>query len=134
VTVEGRPVDLLVVEDEEMNRILLRAVLARSADPRIRDASLTEATTLAAARARIHDPGWPIDVALLDVQLSDGSGLDLIKELAERVPRPKIVVLTAGVLAPQRAEAQEAGCDAFLGKPYMPRELLDTLSTLIAAG
>jgi len=133
VTIGGRPLDVLVVEDEEMNRILLRAVLARSTDRRIRDASLVEATTLAAARTRIHDPGWPIDVALLDVQLSDGSGLDLIRELAERVPRPKIVVLTAGVLAPQREAALEAGCDAFLGKPYMPQELLDTLSTLIAA-
>lgn len=130
MTTAARPLDLLLVEDEEMNRILLRAVLARAADARIRGATVFEATSLAATRAFLADPATRIDVALLDVQLTDGSGLDLVHEIVARVPRPKVVVMTAGVLLPQREAAQKAGCDAFLSKPYMPHELLDTLATL----
>jgi two-component system KDP operon response regulator KdpE len=130
VTPADRPLGVLLVEDEEMNRILLRAVLARAPDARIRGATVFEAASLAATRAFLSDPSMPIDVALLDVQLTDGSGLDLVREIVALVPRPKVVVMTAGVLLPQREAAQRAGCDAFLSKPYMPHELLDTLATL----
>jgi len=130
VTAADRPLGLLLVEDEEMNRILLRAVLGRAAEAWIRGAIVFEAASLAATRALLADPSMHIDVALLDVQLTDGSGLDLVREIVARVPRPKVVVMTAGVLLPQREAAERAGCDAFLSKPYMPHELLDTLATL----
>jgi two-component system KDP operon response regulator KdpE len=130
VTAADRPLGLLLVEDEEMNRILLRAVLARAAEARIRGAIVFEAASLAATRALLADSSMRIDVALLDVQLTDGNGLDLVREIVARVPRPKVVVMTAGVLLPQREAAQQAGCDAFLSKPYMPHELLHTLATL----
>jgi two-component system KDP operon response regulator KdpE len=130
VTTTERPLSLLLVEDEEMNRVLLRAVLARAADARIREANVFEAASLAATRAYLADPTRRIDVALLDVQLLDGSGLDLVREIVARLPRPKVVVMTAGVLLPQREAAERAGCDAFLSKPYMPHQLLDTLATL----
>ena len=117
--------DLLVIDDDAALRRTLRLTL-ESMGHAVEEAASGEQAMNLLGHGRY-------DVALLDVQLSDGSGLDLIRELAERVPRPKIVVLTAGVLEPQREAALEAGCDAFLGKPYMPQELLDTLSTLIAA-
>ena len=129
----SRPLSLLVAEDEEMNRVLLRAILARASDPRLKEATLREVSTLAAARQIVGDETVTIDMCLLDVQLADGSGLELIPDLVRRSPRPRIVVMTAGVLAAQREAAERAGCDAFVSKPYLPAELLATLGSLVPA-
>jgi two-component system KDP operon response regulator KdpE len=125
-----RPLRILVVEDESMNRALLRAVLARSRDPRFKGATLLEADRLASARKVMADGG--VDLVLLDVRLPDGSGLELARELAAAPPgeRPRIVILSASVLPMERAAAVEVGADAFLGKPYRPTELLDLLAQL----
>ena len=39
--------------------------------------------------------------------------------------------MSASVLAIERDEAMDAGCDAFVGKPYMPAELTATLGRLM---
>ena len=126
---EPPPLRILLVEDEAMNRTLMRAVLTRASDPRIRLADLVEAETLAEARS--HLAAGAIDILLLDVRLPDGSGLDLARELvANDETRPRIVILSASVLPAERAAAIEVGCDAFLGKPYRPADLLDLLGLL----
>jgi two-component system, OmpR family, KDP operon response regulator KdpE len=123
------PLRILLVEDEAMNRTLMRAVLTRASDPRIRLADLLEAETLAEARQHLAEGA--IDILLLDVRLPDGSGLDLARELvANDDTRPRIVILSASVLPAERAAAIEVGCDAFLGKPYRPADLLDLLGLL----
>jgi two-component system, OmpR family, KDP operon response regulator KdpE len=130
--VEQPPLRILLVEDEAMNRTLMRAVLTRASDPRIRLADLVEAETL--AEAREHLGAGAIDILLLDVRLPDGSGLDLARELvANEETRPRIVILSASVLPAERAAAIEVGCDAFLGKPYRPADLLDLLGLLAPA-
>jgi two-component system, OmpR family, KDP operon response regulator KdpE len=123
------PLRILLVEDEAMNRTLMRAVLTRASDPRIRLAELVEAETLADARR--HLDAGSVDILLLDVRLPDGSGLDLARELVGAgESRPRIVILSASVLPAERAAAIEVGCDAFLGKPYRPADLLDLLGLL----
>ena len=129
----GRGRVLLIVEDEAPNRALLRAVLSRAADERVRNASIVEATTLAEARECLG--ASPIDVIFLDVRLPDGSGLDLARDLRERNgARPAILILSASVLPMERSAALEAGADAFLPKPYDPGELLDVLAGLVDGG
>lgn len=121
---------LLVVEDEPMNRTLLRAVLQRSGDPDLRSALIREAETLAQARALLSS--GPADVVILDVRLPDGSGLDLARELVSQggFARPRILIMSASVLPEERTAAIEAGCDAFLGKPFRPHDLVETLGML----
>jgi CheY-like chemotaxis protein len=128
-----QPLRILVVEDEAMNRTLLRAVLSRATDARFRSATLIEADRLADAREIIARGG--LDLILLDVRLPDGSGLELARELTASVSadRPRVLILSASVLPMERAAAIEVGCDAFLGKPYRPTELLDLLAELIPA-
>jgi two-component system KDP operon response regulator KdpE len=120
-------VRLLLVEDEEFNRDLVRAVLSRAQDAAIAGAELTEAPTLGDARTALASGEF--DIVLLDVQLPDGTGLTLAAELAERPEeqRPAIVILTAGVLPEQRAAALAAGCSTFLEKPYSPSKLIEVL-------
>lgn len=122
---------LLVVEDEELNRKLLRTVIERRAHPRIRSAELLEAATFAAARALIAAGG--LDLVVLDVRLPDGSGLDLARELLAMAEegRPRVIVLSASVRDSDREQAVSAGADAFLGKPYRPAELLALLEHLL---
>lgn len=125
------PLRILIVEDETLNRALFRAVLARATGPSIRDATVTEAPSLGAARAALAR-GSP-DIVLLDVRLPDGSGLDLARELAARpaAERPRVIVTSASVLPAEREAAVAAGCDAFLGKPFRPSELLALLSAQV---
>jgi CheY-like chemotaxis protein len=95
---------ILLVEDEDLNRTLVKAVLARAQIQSVRDAEVIDAVNLATARERLnsHD----VDLVLLDMNLPDGNGL------------------TASVLPQDRAAAIEAGCDGFLDKPYAAAELV----------
>ncbi len=118
---------MLLLEDEALNRALVRATLARAEDPRLRDAELTEAGTIAEARAALAASTF--DMLLLDVRLPDGDGLELAASLPR--PRPLIVALTASIVPSPRAQAEQAGCDAFLEKPFRPDALRSLLAQLL---
>jgi two-component system KDP operon response regulator KdpE len=128
---------ILIVEDEPVNRILLRAVLSKSTEPRLRQASIAEAETLEAGRTALAADRF--DVLILDVRLHDGDGLDLARELSsepgssESRPRPKILVMSASVLQADRDEAIRAGADEFLAKPFLPADLTAVLVRLVPA-
>lgn len=113
---------ILHVEDEELNRALLRAMLSRASDPRLTAATLEEARTLAEARQALQKHN--VDLVLLDVRLPDGSGLDLVREIKAERPDLGVVVMSASVLPEEREHAMHSGCDAFLGKPYRAADLM----------
>ena len=121
---------LLVVEDEEPNRVLLRAVLARANDDRLRSLKLLEAPDLATARQILDSQ--PVDLVLLDVRLPDGNGLSLINEQRQgEWPAPRFVVLSASVLPTERETAIATGASEFLAKPYRPSELLGAIAEFL---
>jgi two-component system KDP operon response regulator KdpE len=125
-----RPLRFLVVEDDSTNRLLLRSVLARAPDERVRDAHVDEAPTLADARRFLAENG--ADLLFLDVRLPDGDGLDLAREVLSAGPdRPRLLVISASVLPAERDAAIAAGCDRFLAKPYRSRELLEIVAGLL---
>jgi two-component system KDP operon response regulator KdpE len=127
--VNGTP-RILLVEDEELNRTLVRAVLSRATVPALRAADVVDAGSLAAARDELI--AQDIDIVLLDMNLPDGKGLTLAREIAtgataRGVPgqqRPSVIAVTASVLPQDRAAALEAGCDGFLEKPYAAADLV----------
>ena len=120
---------ILVVDDDPVNRSLIRAIVSRAGDPVVREATLREATTLAEARGVLARE--TIDILLLDVHLPDGLGLDLAAELREDGrDRPAIVALTASVLPADQQAALDAGCNAFLAKPYRAAALVATIGEL----
>jgi CheY-like chemotaxis protein len=124
--VTDHPHRILLVEDEDLNRTLVKAVLARAQIQAVRDAEVLDAGSLAAARQRLRDED--VDLVLLDMNLPDGNGLTLAHELAEEPSpgrrRPAVVAVTASVLPQDRAAAIAAGCDGFLDKPYAAAELV----------
>ncbi len=126
-------VRVLLVEDEALNRALVRAIVARQVPEGT--VVLREAGTVGEARRILTDEA--IDVILLDVRLPDGSGLDLATELRDRVAAegrgmPLIAILSASVLHEERIAAEAAGADEFLGKSFVPRELVDLLARFAA--
>jgi CheY-like chemotaxis protein len=122
---------ILLVEDEELNRTLVKAVLARSTSPAVREASVIDATSLAAARDRLQS--HHIDLILLDMNLPDGNGLTLARELSSSgASKPTVVAVTASVLPQDRAAAIDAGCDDFLDKPYAAADLVAVVSRHLA--
>lgn len=76
------------------------------------------ANTVAAARL-----AEPVDLALVDVYLPDGSGTDLIREL-----RCDKIMLSAAGEAPTVRAAVAAGALGYLVKPFAPAELAARLS------
>jgi two-component system KDP operon response regulator KdpE len=122
---------ILLVEDEPLNRTLVKAVLARADTALVRAAQVLDAPSLAIARDYLA--AEDIDLVLLDMNLPDGHGLDLARELATLGvpagrPRPAVVAVTASVLPQDRTAALEAGCDGFLDKPYAAAELVATVA------
>lgn len=118
---------ILSVEDDALNRALLRATLARADDPRLAGAELVEAPSVGDARHELA--AGDFDLVLLDRRLPDGDGFVLAAELRGRVGsrRPRIVALTADAVPETHQEALGAGCDEVLTKPYVPQVLLDVL-------
>jgi two-component system KDP operon response regulator KdpE len=118
---------ILLVEDEEINRQLVRTILRRAPDAELRAIEVVDAATLAEARQRLA--GEHFDAVLVDVQLPDGSGLTLAGEVtATAAPHPVIIALTGDASNERRTQALESGCDAFLDKPYAASALRDLLA------
>jgi CheY-like chemotaxis protein len=118
---------ILLVEDEELNRTLVKAVLARAEVAAVREAAVIDAFSLASAREKLGTED--VDLVLLDMNLPDGNGLSLARELASADMaggrrKPAVVAVTASVLPSDRAAAIEAGCDGFLDKPYAAADLV----------
>ena len=114
-----------------LNRALVRAVLARTAEPELRGVCLVEAGDLAQARAALA--AAPVDVVLLDLGLPDGSGLELAAELrnSHGGSPPAVVAVTGAATPGQASEAMEAGCQAVLAKPYAVADLCAVLVDLL---
>ncbi|HEY6912823.1 MAG TPA: response regulator, partial [Myxococcales bacterium] len=118
---------ILHVEDDEATRFVVRRVL-ESAGFHVRSAG-----TSAAAAALLDGA----DVAVLDMNLPDGTGIDLCTAIKNgpREQRVPVMILSATSVAPQdRARGLEMGADAYLTHPLEPMVLVATVRALVRAG
>jgi two-component system cell cycle sensor histidine kinase/response regulator CckA len=102
---------VLYVEDDARDADLTRRELARIA-PQVH---LEVVATLGEARARLTE-GASIDVVLTDLQLPDGSGLELVAEVRERALPLAVVALTGSDAGEIAVAALKAGADDYLVK------------------
>jgi len=101
---------LLVVEDEPDLTEAVGAYL--SAAGHAVDRALTAAEAGAALAAMTYD------LVLLDLQLPDGDGLAVLRDLRARGARTPVLIVTARDRITERIEGLEAGADDYLVKPY----------------
>ena len=112
---------ILLVEDDDLNQMLVRTVLARSGNPVLRGACVVQAASLAEARAALASSA--VDVVLLDINLPDGDGLSLAAEVQRTGSGGPAMVALTGAGPEQLEAAMAAGCTAVLGKPYQAAQL-----------
>jgi two-component system response regulator TctD len=65
----------------------------------------------------------PYDLVILDINLPDGSGFELLKDIRRNRGLLPVVMLTARLGVDDRVEALDAGADDYLVKPFDFREL-----------
>ncbi len=113
----------LVVEDEAG----LRAQLA----DRLRAAGYAVDATGTAREAQFCATEYPVDVAVVDLGLPDGSGLELVRGWRQGGLRFPVLILTARGRWQDKVEGLEAGADDYLVKPFQMEELLARLAALL---
>ncbi|MDN5685922.1 MAG: response regulator [Brachybacterium sp.] len=111
-----------MVEDDDDIRRLLEVVLAQ--EGYVVSASATGADGLAALERR------PPDLALVDVGLPDMEGYDVVRAARSRVAG-HIVMLSARSQDSDARQGLEAGADAYLTKPFRPRQLREALREIV---
>ncbi|MCC6474671.1 MAG: response regulator [Burkholderiales bacterium] len=115
---------ILYVEDNEMNRQIVRDLLKRT------KYQLVEAHDGEAGVAKALEV--KPDLILMDIQLPRLSGLDATRKLrADAVTASTpIITITSFALSGDEQKAKEAGATAYLAKPYSPRDLLALIRRL----
>lgn len=118
---------VLLVDDHELIRQGLARVFERHADLTVvaQAACVAEALAMYAA----HRPS----VVLTDLQLPDGTGLDVVRAVREQSDDVGLVVLTMHNSDAQVFAAMEAGASAFLGKETRGREVAAVVAHAAAA-
>jgi two-component system cell cycle response regulator DivK len=117
---------ILVVEDNEKNRRLLRKVLE------VTGYRVVEVETGLAAvdAAREHRPA----LILMDYQLPDIDGIEAFRRIRADggIPRMPIIAVTASAMPEDQKRMREAGFDGFETKPINVKELLATVAKAVA--
>lgn len=123
---EQRPLSILVVDDEEQMRTVLRLTLTRAGYD-VREAEDGE-TALARLREALPD------LILLDVLMPGMDGFEVCRQVRadERTADIPVVILSGKTAARYRQEGIDAGATLYLTKPQMPDQLVrhvaDTLN------
>jgi CheY-like chemotaxis protein len=119
---------ILLVDDDEAFCTIMRELLVRHGF-RVRVAGAAEQ---ALQLLRQERP----DIILTDIMMPEVDGLTLIRRIRSNPAGAAIptVVVSALVLARERAAAAQAGADAFLAKPFSFSQLRTTIQDVLAVG
>ena len=123
----GQTVRVLLVDDDQLMRAGLRAVLSSDAGIEV----VGEAATGRAAVARVR--ALRPDLVLMDVRMPDLDGIAATREVLATSPDVKVVILTTFEQDDYIFGALSAGASGFLLKRTSPEELLAAIHT-VAAG
>jgi PAS domain S-box-containing protein len=121
---------ILVVEDNEINALLARALLEKLGH---RPVVVESGGAAIACWRAAHEAGAPFDRVLMDLQMPGMDGLEATRairviEAEEQWQRTPIAALTANAAAEDRAACLAAGMDGFVVKP-LDRERLAAVLT-----
>jgi len=117
---------ILVVEDTEDNRQIIRDLLTSAGYEMIEAITGEEGVALAAQ----HKP----DLILMDIQLPVIDGYEAtrrIKAIPELRAIP-VIAVTSYALAGDEQKTRDAGCDGYVAKPFSPRQLLAKVREFLA--
>jgi signal transduction histidine kinase/DNA-binding NarL/FixJ family response regulator len=122
----GRPVRVLVAEDNATNQLVVKAVLSK-----FRISPVTVGNGVEAVDALRHAA---YDVVLMDVHMPEMDGLEAsrtIRAMKGDVARVPIIALTANALSGDFNECRAAGMNAYVSKPFKTEELVVAIANAV---
>ena len=117
------PIRLLLVDDHAAFRIPLALSLEREPDLTV----AAQTGSLAETRAALPQVAKLVDVALVDLHLPDGNGVEIVRDLRVVSWHGQSIVLTADTDKTHDARAIEAGAACIIGKTAQPSEIVDVI-------
>ncbi len=114
---------LLLVDDHAAFRIPLALSLEREPDLMV----AAQTGSLAETRAALPQVAKLVDVALVDLHLPDGNGVEIVRDLRAVTWPGQSIVLTADTDKTHHARAIEAGATCIIGKTAQPSEIVDVI-------
>jgi len=120
----GRPLRILVAEDNEVNQLVVRLILTKLGH----DVDTVSDGLEAVLALR----STPYDAVLMDMQMPGLDGPAATRQIRQQLSasaQPFIVAVTASVLSEDRQACLDAGMDAFLTKPIRPEDLESVLAS-----
>ncbi|GMR11758.1 MAG: hypothetical protein BMS9Abin28_2599 [Anaerolineae bacterium] len=121
----SHPARVLVVDDDDSYCTIIRELLVRNGYEVRVAYSVDEALTL------LQDERP--DLILTDLMMPEVDGITFIRQLRATPPHSEIptIVVSALVLARERAAAAQAGADAFVAKPFSINQLQATIQEVV---
>jgi DNA-binding NtrC family response regulator len=121
----GPPATILVVDDDHLMRWSLEHQLRAAGHVVLQASGAAEALQQVAAAG-------PVALALLDVRLPDGDGLELLGRIKTVAPGCRVIMMS-GVSSPETmGEALRSGADAFVLKPFDLDDVLQVVADALA--
>jgi DNA-binding NtrC family response regulator len=116
---------LLIVDDESSLRTSLFRVLTKKNFQVITAGSRAEAVSFVGSSSSI-------DLAIVDLRLPDGNGLELMADLKKQFPDIQVIVLTGYGTINDAVEATRLGAFHFLTKPFNLEELVSVVDKALS--
>jgi two-component system cell cycle response regulator DivK len=119
---------ILVIEDHEDNRRILRDLLTSAGYEPIEAVTGEEGVAL----AETHRP----DLILMDIQLPGLDGYEATRRIKANptLRQIPVIAVTSYALSGDEAKAKEVGCDGYVAKPFSPRALLAMVREYLPEG
>ena len=117
---------VLIVDDSAMSRRMVRRILEQGGYSVIE----AEEGVTALETYFLEKP----DLVLLDLVMTGMNGLDVLTKLRELDPSARVVVASADIQSSTRRMVEDAGARSFINKPFVPEQVLSTVSTALAEG
>ena len=116
---------VLIVEDNVLNMKLFNDLLEAHGYSTLKSSSGLEGFEL----ARNHRP----DLILMDIQLPEVSGIDIIKLLKENddLRRIPVIAITAFAMKGDEERIRDSGCEGYLSKPISVSKFIETVRSFI---
>lgn len=114
---------VLIIDDEKEICYLVKRTLEKHGD------EVNTAHTVEDGRKLTEEP---YDVVLLDIQLPDGNGIDMVPDIKSAQTDAKIIVISAYNLPGEVKKARKMGVDAFIGKPFSMPEISELINEVVS--
>jgi DNA-binding NarL/FixJ family response regulator len=114
----------MIVDDHEVVRLGLKNLLERRSDWRV----VTEASTVSEAVRKAEE--YQPDVIVMDIRLSNGSGIDACREITKTHPKIKVIMLTSFAEDELLFNAISAGAVGYVLKQVGNDDLIRAIETI----